>query len=131
VSELVELTYRRGGAVVLPDGREANSEFAAARMLIADGCDPATPVQSRWPGSPYPSLSGTLGGWARLEVREQPRMRFAEYHPREPYAEPATRRFGEGAVPENSGETPKAAGGAHTPVSAPPASNGAAWSTTP
>jgi hypothetical protein len=39
-----ELIYRRGGAVVLPDGREASSEFAAARLLLADGHDPATPV---------------------------------------------------------------------------------------
>jgi hypothetical protein len=60
---VIELSYRSGGeSVVLPDGRVASSEFAAARLLLADGHDLATPVQARWPGSRHVSLAGTLGG---------------------------------------------------------------------
>jgi len=124
--ELIELMYRRGGAVVLPDGREASSEFAGARLLIADGYDPATPVQTRWPGSRHVSLSGTLGGWARLTIVADPTPRFAEYRPREYPDKPRTRRLGEGVV--DSGATLKPAGGAQaTPQMANP-ENG--WSMT-
>jgi hypothetical protein len=89
---VIELVYRRGGTVSLPNGREASSEFAAARMLIADGHDPATPVRTRWPGSRHHSLSGTLGGWAELRVDEDG-MRFRKNMPLPAGHEPAARRF--------------------------------------
>lgn len=78
---MIELTYLPGGeTVTLPDGRTARGEFAAARQLLADGTDPATRIQTRWPNSPHPSLSGTVGGWAKLSVDET-RMGFVPYRP--------------------------------------------------
>jgi hypothetical protein len=94
----VELMYRRGGAVTLPDGREASSEFTAVRLLLADGYAPTTQVQTRWPGSRHVSLSGTLGGWAKLVAEESPKMQFAQHRRRQGTDEPAGRVFGEWAL---------------------------------
>jgi hypothetical protein len=66
----------------------------AARVLLADGIDPATPLRMRHEGSSVISFRSTVGAAANLTVKETPHgPKFRTYDPategaEEPSSEP-------------------------------------------
>jgi hypothetical protein len=50
--------------------RSSTPFFAAARVLLAEGVDPATKFVMRHEGSPYDALRSTVGGAAKLTVAD-------------------------------------------------------------
>lgn len=78
---------RRVPAVRLPSGElviHRTPVLEACRVLIAQGVSPAARFEAWWQGKPFPALLGSVGGAAKLDVREEDRggLRFRKYDPR-------------------------------------------------
>ena len=58
----------------------------AARVLLAEGVDPATPLVMRHAGSQTDSLKGTVGAAAKLTVKEAPSMSGPVFQKWKPFA---------------------------------------------
>lgn len=81
------LTILDAKTVRLPDGttvRDRTPVLEACRRLIAAGTDPKTRFEAWWHGAEHAALLGTVGGAAKLDVREEDRggLRFRQYDPR-------------------------------------------------
>jgi hypothetical protein len=59
-------------------GRSSTPLLTAARILLAEGMPPETPIEMRHEGSITISLRSTIGAAAKLEVNNE---RFAPYRP--------------------------------------------------
>jgi hypothetical protein len=57
--------------------------FVAARVLLAEGANPATKLLMRWEGSAVEALRSTIGTAAALSVHEGEctELRFAKFRP--------------------------------------------------
>ena len=85
---IAETSQRRGKfSAHLPDGRELLSSsrqplLDAARVLLAEGIPPETPIAMQHKGSATIALSSTVGEAAKLTVKERPNgPKFSKWEP--------------------------------------------------